>query len=132
LSEKKDDKKVEDKREKRKEKDESKKEVDRTFPEVKAGSVVRVHQKIKDVDAKGKEKERIQVFEGMVLARKHGNEPGATITVRKVSSGIGVEKIFPLALPQIEKIEVIKKYKVNRAKVYYTREYKKKLREVKK
>lgn len=110
----------------------SEEKIDRTFPEVKSGSVVRVHQKIKDVDAKGNEKERIQVFEGLVLARRHGNEVGATITVRKVSGGIGVEKIFPLALPQIEKIEVVKKYKVNRAKIYFTRDYKKKMREVRK
>ncbi len=105
--------------------------IDRSFPGVKPGCVVRVHQKIKDVDAKGKEKERIQVFEGLVLARKHGTEPGATITVRKISEGIGVEKIFPLALPEIVKIEVTKEYEVRRAKLYYTRDYKKKLREKK-
>ena len=105
--------------------------MDRTFPDVKSGCVVRVHQKIKDVDSKGEEKERVQVFEGMVLARRHGKEAGATITVRKISGGVGVEKIFPLALPQIEKIEVVKKYKTRRAKLYYTRDYKKKMREVK-
>ena len=85
---------------------------------VKAGDTVRVHQKI--VDEKGKT--RIQVFEGLVLARKHGNEPGATFTVRKVASGVGVEKIFPLYSPNIDKIEIVKRAKVRRAKLYYIRE----------
>lgn len=85
---------------------------------VKAGDTVRVHQKI--VDEKGKT--RIQIFEGLVLARKHGNEPGATFTVRKVSSGVGVEKIFPLYSPNIDKIEIVKRAKVRRAKLYYIRE----------
>lgn len=103
--------------------------IDRTFPDVQPGSLVRIHQKIKDVDSKGKEKERIQVFEGLVIARKHGREKGATITVRKISEGIGVEKIFPFGLPQITKIEVVKKYKTRRTKLYFTRGHKKKLKE---
>ncbi|MFC1599117.1 50S ribosomal protein L19 [Patescibacteria group bacterium] len=98
--------------------------------EVKPGMVVRVHQKIKDVTAKGEEKERIQVYEGLVLGRKHGSEPGATITVRKVSEGIGVEKIFPLNSPLIEKVELVDKKVVRRAKLYYTRTYKKRLKSV--
>ena len=74
---------------------------------------------------KGKElKDKIQVFEGLVLARKHGRETGATITVRKVVDGIGVEKIFPLLSPMIQKIEIIKKSKIRRAKLYYLREAK--------
>mgnify|MGYP006292131937 CR=1 FL=1 len=85
---------------------------------LRAGDTVRVHQKI--VDPKGKS--RIQVFEGLVLARKHGNEPGATFTVRKISNGIGVEKIFPLYSPNIDKLEIIKRAKVRRAKLYYIRE----------
>lgn len=85
---------------------------------IKAGDTVRVHQKI--VDQKGKA--RIQVFEGTVLARKHGTEPGATFTVRKVASGVGVEKIFPLYSPNIDKIEIVKRSKVRRAKLYYIRE----------
>lgn len=85
---------------------------------LRAGDTVRVHQKI--VDPKGKS--RIQVFEGLVLARKHGDEPGATFTVRKVSSGIGVEKIFPLYSPNIDKLEIVKRAKVRRAKLYYIRE----------
>ncbi len=66
---------------------------------IKSGDTVRVHQKIQD-----KGKTRVQVFEGLVLARKHGDEPGATFTVRKVASGVGVEKIFPLYSPLIDKI----------------------------
>ena len=84
---------------------------------IKAGDTVRVHQKIED-----KGKIRLQVFEGTVLARKHGDEPGATFTVRKVASGVGVEKIFPLYSPAIDKIEIVKRAKVRRAKLYYIRE----------
>jgi len=84
---------------------------------VKSGDTVRVHQKIQD-----KGKTRIQIFEGLVLARKHGNEAGATFTVRKVVDGIGVEKIFPLYSPLIDKIEIIRRSKVRRAKLYYIRE----------
>lgn len=91
---------------------------DRATLGIKAGDTVRVHQKIKD----DKGKTRLQVFEGLVLARKHGNEPGATFTVRKVVDGIGVEKIFPLYSPLIDKIEIVKRSQVRRAKLYYIRE----------
>jgi len=91
---------------------------DRKTLGIKAGDTVKVHQKI--VDIKGKA--RIQVFEGTVLARKHGNEPGATFTVRKVASGVGVEKIYPLYSPNIDKIEIVKRAKVRRAKLYFIRE----------
>jgi len=91
---------------------------DRKSLGIKAGDTVRVHQKI--TDEKGKS--RLQVFEGVVLARKHGDEAGATFTVRKVSSGIGVEKIYPLYSPNIDKIEIVKRAKVRRAKLYYIRE----------
>lgn len=84
---------------------------------IKAGDTVRVHQKIQD-----KGKTRIQIFEGLVLARKHGNEPGATFTVRKVASGVGVEKIFPLYSPMIDKLEIVKRSKVRRSKLYFIRE----------
>ncbi len=84
---------------------------------IKAGDTVRVHQKIEE-----KGKTRIQVFEGLVLARKHGNEPGATFTVRKVASGVGVEKIFPLYSPLIDKIEIVKRSKVRRSKLYFIRD----------
>ena len=98
--------------------------------ELKPGMTVRVHQKIKELNSKGEEKERIQYFEGMIIARKHNKEAGATITVRKISEGVGVEKIFPLNLPTITKIEIKKIAAVNRAKLYYLRgSYKKKLKE---
>lgn len=84
---------------------------------IKAGDTVRVHQKIQD-----KGKTRIQIFEGLVLARKHGAEAGATFTVRKVSDGIGVEKVYPLYSPLIDKIEITRRAKVRRAKLYHIRE----------
>lgn len=102
------------------------------YPEVVPGVLVRVHQKIKEVNPKGEEKERIQVFEGTVIARRHGSEAGATITVRKMSDGIGVERIYPLKMPSIEKIEVKRKFKVNRAKLNFLRlpKFKKRLKEI--
>ncbi len=84
---------------------------------IRPGDTVRVHQKIQD-----KGKTRIQIFEGLVLARKHGDEPGATFTVRKVASGVGVEKIYPLYSPLIDKLEIVKRAKVRRSKLYYIRE----------
>lgn len=98
--------------------------------ELKPGMTVRVHQKIKELNSKGEEKERIQYFEGIIIARKHNKEKGATITVRKVSEGVGVEKIFPLNLPTITKIEVKRVAQVKRAKLNYLKAgYKKKLKE---
>ena len=98
--------------------------------ELKPGMTVRIHQKIKELNSKGEEKERIQYFEGMIIARKHGKEIGSTITVRKVSDGIGVEKIFPLNLPTITKIEIKKVAEVRRAKLNYLKgKYKKRLKE---
>ncbi|MBX9906711.1 50S ribosomal protein L19 [Patescibacteria group bacterium] len=90
---------------------------DRTSIGIKSGDTVRVYQKIQD-----KGKTRIQLFEGLVLARKHGNEAGGTFTVRKVVDGIGVEKIFPLYSPLIDKIEIIRRAKVRRSKLYHIRE----------
>lgn len=84
---------------------------------IRAGDTVRVWQKIQE-----KGKTRLQVFEGLVLSHKHGNEAGATFTVRKVASGVGVEKIFPLYSPIIDKIEIIKRSKVRRAKLYHIRD----------
>jgi large subunit ribosomal protein L19 len=98
--------------------------------EINPGDVVRVHEIIKEKNSKGEEKQRVQVFEGIVLAHKHGNEIGATITVRKESGGIGVEKIFPIHSPLIEKIEVKGKIKSRKSKLYYLRNYKKRLKKV--
>lgn len=86
------------------------------IPDVKPGDTVAVHQKIKEGA-----KERIQVFEGLVLARKHGKGISSTITIRKVVAGVGVEKVFPLHSPLISKIEIKKRGKVRRAKLYYLR-----------
>lgn len=85
--------------------------------DIKSGDTVRVHQKIQE-----KGKTRLQVFEGMVLARKHGTEAGATFTVRKNANGYGVERIFPLYSPMIDKVELVKRSKVRRAKLYYIRD----------
>ena len=85
--------------------------------DIRSGDTVRVWQKIQE-----KGKTRLQAFEGLVLARKHGSEAGATFIVRKVTSGVGVEKIFPLYSPVIDKIEVIKRSKVRRAKLYHIRD----------
>ncbi|MFH1656996.1 MAG: 50S ribosomal protein L19 [bacterium] len=87
--------------------------------DIRPGDTVRVHQIIKD-----KDKEKIQIFEGLVLARKHGQGINATITVRKVISGVGVEKIFPVHSPLVKKVELVKRGKVRRAKLYYLREAK--------
>lgn len=87
------------------------------LPELRPGDLVHVHQKIKEGD-----KERINVFEGLVIAAKHGTGISATITVRKVVDGIGVERVFPIHSPRIDKIEVIRRSKVGRAKLYYIRD----------
>ena len=85
--------------------------------DLRSGDTVRVWQKIVE-----KGKTRSQAFEGLVLARKHGKEAGATFTVRRMDSGVGVEKIFPLYSPVIDKIEVVKRSKIRRAKLYHIRE----------
>lgn len=84
---------------------------------IRAGDTVRVWQKIEE-----KGKFRLQAFEGLVLACKHGNEAGGTFTVRRVASGVGVEKVFPIYSPMIDKIEIVKRATVRRAKLYYIRE----------
>lgn len=84
--------------------------------DLRAGDTVRVHQKIQE-----KGKTRIQIFEGLVIARKHGTDQGATFTVRRTQGGYGVEKIYPLFSPLVDKIEVVKRSKVRRAKLYSIR-----------
>ncbi len=116
-------------------KTESKKS-DKTLEEIKnelrPGMTIRVYQKIKELNPKGEEKERVQYFDGMIIAHKHGKEAGGTITVRKVTDGVGVEKIYPLNLPTITKIEIQKEAEVRRAKLYYLRSgYNKRLKEKK-
>ena len=85
-------------------------------PVVAIGDTVRVHLKVKEGN-----RERIQVFEGTVIAKKHGGIE-ETFTVRRISYGIGVEKVFPLHAPSIEKVEVVRHGKVRRAKLYYLRD----------
>lgn len=86
------------------------------MPDFKTGYVVKVHQKIKEGD-----KERVQIFEGTVIARKGGTGANATFTVRKIASGVGVERIYPLHSPNVAKLEVVKENLVKRAKLYYIR-----------
>ena len=98
----------------------------------KPGMTVRVHQRIKDTNSKGQEKERIQVFEGIILAKKGKTLENCRILVRKIGANrIGVEKLFPLASANVVKIEIVKQAKVRRAKLYFLRSYKKRLREKK-
>lgn len=90
--------------------------------DIRSGDTVRVTQKIIEKEKKsGKMKTRLQDFEGLCLAVKHGKEAGGTITLRKTASGVGVERIFPIYSPMIEKIEVMKRSKVRRAKLYHIR-----------
>ena len=84
-------------------------------PKVEVGDTVRVHIRVKEGN-----RERIQVFEGTVIAKKHG--VSETFTVRRVSYGVGVEKVFPVHSPVIEKIETVRSGKVRRAKLYYLRD----------
>ena len=85
------------------------------LPEFRAGDTLRVHVKVSEGD-----KQRIQVFQGVVIARK-GNGTGESFTVRKMSGGIGVERVFPIHSPMLDKIEVVRRGRVRRAKLYYLR-----------
>ena len=87
------------------------------FEGIKAGWTIRINQRIKEG-----EKTRLQAFEGMVISLKHGSEAGGTITVRKVTDDIGVEKTFPIYLPAVESVVVVRKAKVRRAKLYFLRD----------
>lgn len=86
------------------------------IPSFKAGDTINVHVKIREGN-----KERIQQFQGTVIQRKNAGTNGETFTVRKISNGVGVERIFPIVSPNIEKIEVLRKGKVRRARLYYLR-----------
>lgn len=88
--------------------------LDRTA--IRPGQTVRVHQKIKEG-----EKERLQVFEGLVIAKKHGNGQNATFMVRKVTEGVAVERIFPIHSPVIAKLELVRTSQVRRSKLYHVR-----------
>jgi len=90
---------------------------DRKKMDIRSGDTIRVWQKIQE-----KGKTRLQAFEGLTIAVKHGKEAGSTFTVRKIASGVGVEKIFPLYSPMIDSIEVLKRAKVRRAKLYHIRD----------
>jgi len=90
---------------------------ERKKTDIRSGDTVRVWQKIKEGD-----KTRLQAFEGIIIAKKHGAESGATFTVRRLSGGFGVERVFPLYSPNIEKIELVRRSKTRRAKLYYIRE----------
>lgn len=93
-----------------------------SLSKIKSGATVRIWEKTKEGD-----KERVSKFEGLVLARKHGSEKGATFTVRSTVAGIGVEKVYPIYSPRIDKVEVLNSpKKVKRSKLYYVRELSKK------
>lgn len=92
------------------------------------GMVVRVHQRIKELNAKGEEKERTQVFEGTVLRTRSLGSKNGSFTVRKVTEGIGVERIYPTSLPTIEKIEYVKQFATRRADFSFVEKYKKNLK----
>ena len=94
----------------------NKEQLEKEVPQVQVGDTVRVHVKVKEGA-----RERIQVFEGIVIARKHGGI-GETITVRRVSYGVGCEKVFPLHSPNVAMIETVRKGQVRRAKLYYLRD----------
>lgn len=109
------------------------------LPQLRSGQTVRVHQKIKEpvLDPKtGKVKDyrdRVQMFDGQIIAVKHGSGINATFTVRKIASGVGVERVFPMHAPTIARIEVVKDMRAKKSKLYYTRTGKEaKVREVKK
>lgn len=89
----------------------------KTLPDFRVGDTVKVHQRIKESG-----KERVQMFEGLVIARKGGTGVNATFMVRKIASGVGVERIFPLHSPNIVKLEISKPGMVSKAKLYYVRE----------
>jgi large subunit ribosomal protein L19 len=100
-----------------------------TVSDLRTGMLVRLHEKIQDVNPKGDIRERIQVFEGIILGFK-GGSASRTFTIRKESNGYGVEKIFPMTSPNITKLELVKQYKVRQSKIGYLRHFGRKLKEM--
>ena len=98
----------------------NKAQIKKEAPDVRPGDVVRIHVKLPEKTKRGGEK--LQVFEGLVIAKKHGKGINSTFTVRKISDGVGIERIFPFHCPSIAKIEIVKRSKVRRAKLYYMRD----------
>lgn len=98
------------------------------YHELRSGMTVRLHERISDVSPKGEKRERIQVFEGIILNIR-GSQHHRTLTIRKISNGVGVEKIFPLSSPNVVKIEVIKFAKTRRNALTFLRSFKRKLKE---
>ena len=92
------------------------KDQEKKLPDLRSGDTVKVHQKIKEGD-----KERIQIFEGVIIAKKHGTGISGTMTVRKIVDGVGVERVYPIHSPSIDKIEIVRSAKVRRSKLYYLR-----------
>lgn len=93
------------------------------------GAVLKIHEKIEDVNGKGEKRERIQLFEGLVLGVR-GSGASKTFTIRKETDGFGVEKIFPVSSPNIVKVESLKVYKVRRAKLDFVKDFGRKFKEV--
>ncbi len=100
-----------------------------TLSEIKTGQVIRVHEKIQDTNAKGEIRDRVQVFEGLVLGVR-GSSTSKTFTIRKDTNGFGVEKIFPLSSPNIAKVELVRTNKVRRAKLSFVKGFGRKLKEL--
>ncbi len=97
--------------------------------EITAGQVLRIHEKIVDIGPKDEKRERAQIFEGLVLAAR-GAGLSKTFTIRKESKGYGVEKIFPVTTPSIEKIELVKAYRTRRARLTFIKDFARKLKEI--
>lgn len=100
-----------------------------TMPEIKTGMVLRIHEKIQDVNAKGEPRERIQLFEGLVIGTR-GAGASKSFVIRKETDGFGVEKIFPNSSPSITKIEVVKQYKVSKRKLNFIKDFGRKLKKL--
>lgn len=99
------------------------------MPEIKPGMVIRVHEKIEDMNAKGEKRQRVQIFEGLVLGVR-GAGDSRNFRIRKETDGFGVEKIYPISSPNITKIEIVKTFRVRRAKLSFIQDFGRKLKEV--